>query len=81
MSLVWGRGGSSIQFHLVPLCAFYKLVEPGSQVGAHSPVTFTGHLASFNPHPSQSFHWHSKYCMCDLVGRAGGEGLMARLQE
>ena len=25
--------------------------------------------------------WHSKYCMCDLVGRAGGEGVMAWLQE
>ena len=56
MSPMWGGGGSSVQFHLVPLCAFYKLVEPGPQVGAHSPVTFTGHLASLNPHPSQSFH-------------------------
>ena len=44
---VWGGGGASLQFHLVPLCAFYKLVEPGSQIGAHSPVlTFMGHLAN-----------------------------------
>lgn len=25
--------------------------------------------------------WHSKCCMCDLVGRAGGEGVNAWLQE
>lgn len=80
---VWVGGGASLQFHLVPLCAFYKLVKPGSQIGAHSPVlTFTGHLASPQPHPSQSFQgntWYSKYCMCDLVDRMGrgrrGDGL------
>lgn len=44
---VWGGEGPSLQFNFVSLCAFYKLVELGSQVGAHSPVvTFIGHLAS-----------------------------------
>lgn len=44
---VWVEEGLFLQFSFVSWCAFYKLVEPGSQVGAHSPVvTFTSHLAS-----------------------------------
>lgn len=42
-----GGAGPFLQFNFASLCTFYKLVEPGSQVGAYSSmVTFTGHLAS-----------------------------------
>lgn len=44
---VWGAAGPSLQSNLASLCAFYKLVKPGCQVGARSSVvTFTGRQAS-----------------------------------
>lgn len=49
---VWRGAGPSLQFNFVSLCAFYKLVEQGAQVGAHSfMVAFTGHLASSQSPP------------------------------
>lgn len=45
-------------------------MEPGSQVGAHSPVTFTGHPASFNPHPFSVLPFGILNAVC-VVGRQG----------